>query len=51
MKKKTILAKNEKNCPRKTCCDIVFICRDIISKELAETMSQQVALCRNKDQA
>ena len=50
MKKKQFQQENEKNWPRQKYRDIVFLCRDIISKEPAEAMSQQAALCHNKDQ-
>ena len=58
MKNRQFQQENEKNLPRQKCLDrvflyrdIVFVCRDIISKEPAEAMSQQSALCSKKDQA
>ena len=50
MKKRQFQQEKEKNCIRQKCLDIVFLCRDTISKEPAKSMSQQAALCRNKDQ-
>ena len=51
MKKRQFQQENEKIWLRQKCRDIVFLCRDIISKEPVEAMSQQAALCRNKDQS
>ena len=41
----------QKNWPRYKFHDIVSDCHDIISIEPVEAMSQQAALCCNKDQA
>ena len=58
MKKRQFQQQKQKNWPRQKCRDIVSDCRniisncrDIISIEPVEAMSQQEALCRNKDQA
>ena len=51
MKKRQLQQEKQKNWPRQKCRYIVLDCRDLISIELAEAMSQQTVLCRNKEQA
>ena len=51
MKKRQFQKEKQKNWPRLKYRDIVSECRDIISIEPVEAMSQQATLCRNKDRA
>ena len=49
MKNRQFQQEKHKILPRQKCRDIVSKCHDIISMKPGEAMSQEVALCHNKD--